>query len=178
MRTQVYATYVQSSAAGYAEDNITSGRWPKEGAMERSLAEFESLLPQGLATLNNHLFEILAAEGGPTVGCIWFAVEERHGIRGAFLYDVEVKSEFRRQGHAKRAFQALEPKSPRSGCRVLVCTCSATILALRPCTASLATRSQASTCSRSSMCQVPNPSIERTVTSGLRPLVTAAHVKR
>ena len=24
----------------------------------------------------------------------------------------------------------------------------------------------------------PNPSIERTVTSGLRPLVTAAHVKR
>jgi len=27
-------------------------------------------------------------------------------------------------------------------------------------------------------CATPNPSIERTVTSGLRPLVTAAHVKR
>ena len=108
MRAEVYPSYLQASAAGYAEDNITSGRWPKEGALERSLAEYAALLPQGVATPNQHLFEILSAEDGPTVGYLWFAVQERHEVRSAFIYDVEIKPEFRRQGHAKRAFRALE----------------------------------------------------------------------
>src|SRR5438046_2060834 len=107
MRAEAYAAYLQSSVGGYAEDNVTSGRWPKEGALERSLAKFEGLLPQGLATPDNYLFEIMAAEGGPTVGFLWLAVQERHAIRGGFVYDVEVKEEFRRQGHAERAFQEL-----------------------------------------------------------------------
>lgn len=108
MRAEVYPSYLQASAAGYAEDNIASGRWPKEGALARSLAEYEVLLPRGVATPSQHLFEILSAEGGPTVGYIWFAVQEKHGVRSAFIYDVEIKPEFRRQGHAKRAFRALE----------------------------------------------------------------------
>jgi ribosomal protein S18 acetylase RimI-like enzyme len=108
MRQEVYPAYLQSSVAGYADDNVAAGRWPAQGCVERSLAEFESLLPQGLATPNHHLFEILAAEGGPTVGFVWLAVEERHGIRGAFVYDVEVKPAYRRQGHAQRAFEQLE----------------------------------------------------------------------
>jgi ribosomal protein S18 acetylase RimI-like enzyme len=65
-------------------------------------------LPQGLATPDNHLFEILATADGPTVGCLWFAVEDQHGVRGAYVYDVEIKPEFRRLGHARRAFQALD----------------------------------------------------------------------
>jgi ribosomal protein S18 acetylase RimI-like enzyme len=109
MRAEAYASYLQAAVAGYAEDNVASGRWPKDGALERSLAEFEDLLPQGLETPGNHLFEIRPAKEGPIVGFLWFAVEERHGIRGAFVYDIEVKAEFRRQGHARRAFQALEP---------------------------------------------------------------------
>ena len=108
MRAKVYPSYLRESAAGYAEDNIASGRWPKEGALERSLAEMQSQLPQGLATPDNHLFEIVATEGRETVGYLWFAVEERHGMRRAFIYDLGVKKAFRRQGHAWRALQALE----------------------------------------------------------------------
>ena len=108
MRAEAYAAYLQTAGAGYAEDNVTSGRWPREGALERSLAEHEALLPLGVATPGHHLFEILNAEGGPAVGYLWFAVQEGHGVRSAFIYDVEIKPEFRRQGHARRAFQALE----------------------------------------------------------------------
>ena len=108
MRAEVYPSYLQASAAGYAEDNIASGRWPKEGALARSLAEYAILLPQGVATPSQHLFEILSAEDRVTVGYLWFAVQEKHGVRSAFIYDVEIKPEFRRQGHAKRAFRALE----------------------------------------------------------------------
>jgi ribosomal protein S18 acetylase RimI-like enzyme len=108
MRAEVYPTYVQAAVAGYAEDNIRCGRWPAQGALERSLAEFQSLLPQGLATADNHLFEILAHADGPTVGHLWFAVEDHHGQRGGYVYDVDVEPAHRRQGHARRAFELLE----------------------------------------------------------------------
>lgn len=109
MRAQVYAAYLESSVAGYAEDNIAAGRWPREGAVERSRASYLELLPQGLATPDNYLYEIMADEGGPAVGVIWFAVETRHGVRTAFVYDLEIEAANRRQGHARRAFLALEP---------------------------------------------------------------------
>jgi ribosomal protein S18 acetylase RimI-like enzyme len=109
MRAEVYDAYFQAAVAGYAEDNVASSRWPREGALERSRADLESSLPQGLATPDNYLFEIKVTETGSAVGVLWFAVEERHGIRSAFVYDIEIKPECRRQGHAARAFQALEP---------------------------------------------------------------------
>ena len=108
MRADVYPSYLHAAAASYAEDNIVSRRWPRKGALKRSLAEMQRHLPQGLATPDHHLFEIVATEGCVTVGYLWFAVEERHGLRGAFIYDVEVKEAFRRQGHARRALQDLE----------------------------------------------------------------------
>ena len=109
MRPQAYDAYFQAAVAGYAEDNVASSRWPREGALERSRADFESSLPQGLETPDNYLFEIKTAETGATVGALWFAVEEKHGLRSAFVYDIEIKPEWRRQGYAVRAFQALEP---------------------------------------------------------------------
>jgi len=109
MSPEVFAEYRESSVVGYAQHNIASGRWPAEGAVARSELEFQEQLPQGLATPENYLFEIKESDGSPTVGYIWFAVEERHGVRGAFVYDVEIKEEYRRLGHAVRAFQALEP---------------------------------------------------------------------
>ena len=109
MRPEVFADYVESSVAGYAEENVAAGRWPQDGALERSAAEFRELLPRGLATPDNHVFEIKASDDGPTVGFIWFATEDRHGRRGAYVYDVVVDAAHRRQGHARRAFLALEP---------------------------------------------------------------------
>jgi ribosomal protein S18 acetylase RimI-like enzyme len=108
MREEVFAQFAERSIADYAEENIASGRWPAEGALERSKAEFRKHLPQGLATPNHYLFEIKADDEGSTVGYLWFAAEERHGIRGAFVYDVVIAEAYRRRGHATAAFLALE----------------------------------------------------------------------
>lgn len=108
MRPEAYGAYLQSAVAGYAEDNVAVGRWPSEGALERSLADFTESLPLGLATPKNHLYEIKASETGPVVGVLWFAEEEKLGLRSAYVYDVVVHDEFRRQGHALGAFKALE----------------------------------------------------------------------
>lgn len=108
MNSDVFAVVVQASIAAYADDNVAAGRWPCTGALERSRDDFLSLLPQGLATPDNHWLEIRAAADGPRVGHVWFAMQAQPGQRTAFVYDVEVQPAYRRQGHARRAFEALE----------------------------------------------------------------------
>jgi len=109
MSPESYRAYREATIAAYAEDNIAAGRWLRDTALLQSRANFDSLLPQGLATPDNYLFEIRATPAGTPVGSIWFAVEARHGVRSAYVYDVEINAESRRAGHATRAFAALEP---------------------------------------------------------------------
>lgn len=104
-----FSGYREAAAKGYADDNVASGRWPEDGALQRSYQDFDQSLPQGLATPDNYLYEIGDETSGAIVGIMWFAVVVKNGLKSAFVYDVEVKAEFRRQGHARAAFAALEP---------------------------------------------------------------------
>ncbi|MBN8280643.1 MAG: GNAT family N-acetyltransferase [Gammaproteobacteria bacterium] len=115
MHADSFVVYVEAAIRGYAEDNIAAGRWPTVGAVERSRAEFEASLPQGLNTPDNYLFEILDDENGPTVGYAWYALQRKHGSCGAYIYDLEVKPEHRRKGHAYRALKAMEPLAVKAG---------------------------------------------------------------
>ena len=109
MSAETFAHYQEAAVAGYAKENVDSGRWPEEDAIERSQADFAASLPQGLNTPDNYLFEIIAGDDGKCVGYIWFAVVEKNGLRSAFVYDIEIKPEFRRKGYAEATFNALEP---------------------------------------------------------------------
>lgn len=108
MNADVFAEVVEASIAAYAEDNVAAGHWPPAGALQRSRNDFLSLLPQGLATPDHHWLEIHAGARGPRVGHLWFALQARQGPCTAFVYAVEVQPAHRRQGHARRALQALE----------------------------------------------------------------------
>jgi ribosomal protein S18 acetylase RimI-like enzyme len=115
MRPERYGPYLEAAIVGYAQDNVSAGRWPEVGALERSREDFASLLPQGLATPHNFLYEILVDEGGRVVGCLWVHIERKHGAVSAYLYDLEIEPAFRRQGHAVRALQALEAIAVAAG---------------------------------------------------------------
>ncbi|TGD76245.1 GNAT family N-acetyltransferase [Mangrovimicrobium sediminis] len=110
MREQDFEQFLVASATGYAEDNIRSGRWPRENAHDRAMSELKESLPQGIATPDNHFFSILACPDGAIVGHIWCAVRDNVGQRSAFIYDVEIKPEFRRQGYASDAFVAIQER--------------------------------------------------------------------
>ena len=114
-----YGPYREAAAAAYAEENVDSGRWPAEGALERSQADFDSLLPRGVETPDNHLFEIKAEEHGPAIGYLHFAIEVKAGARSAFVYDLEIAPEFRRRGHATAAFRAMEPLARELGAEAI-----------------------------------------------------------
>lgn len=92
----------------YAKENVAAGRWPEEGALERSEGAHAELLPQGLATPGQHLFSIRDEASGDDVGALWLAVTESPSGRSGYVYDIVVAPAHRRRGHARAAFIALE----------------------------------------------------------------------
>lgn len=77
--------------------------WPSADIARQ---EFEKLLPQGLDTPNQHLLSIVEHE--TVVGFLWITAIERNTGREAFVLDLAVFPEYRRQGYAQKALPALE----------------------------------------------------------------------
>ena len=103
-----FAAFFERAAAGYAADNVASGRWPAHEALQLARAEGERLLPDGFATPDNYFYEIRASAGGETVGQLWFAALPRGSQRIGYLFQIEIYPAFRRRGHARAALDAFE----------------------------------------------------------------------
>jgi ribosomal protein S18 acetylase RimI-like enzyme len=106
-----YATWLAATIPAYAAEKVASGQWPEATAIEQSTQEYADLLPLGPATPENHLFTIIDADAdadAAAVGVLWFAVKTRFNARIAYVFDVSIRPERQRQGHALRAFQALD----------------------------------------------------------------------
>lgn len=109
-----FAAWCESIVPAYAAERVKSGDWMESDAHGRSRASLDGLLPHGIGTPDNHLFTIVGADG-ESVGMLWFAVKERSGSRIAYVYNIAIDPPFRRQGHAERAFEALECAAVRLG---------------------------------------------------------------
>ena len=81
---------------------------------ETEYAAWAELLPQGRQTPDNHLFTITDSDA-VAVGVLWFAVKTRSDARVAYVYDVNVLPNRQREGHAFRAFVALEDEVRKLG---------------------------------------------------------------
>ena len=109
-----YFAWLEAVIPEYASDKVASGQWSEDSALDRSRKEYEEQLPNGKGTENNYLYTVLSSQGQP-VGTLWFAAKDRAKQRVAYVYDVTIEPEHRRQGHALRAFQALELEVVRLG---------------------------------------------------------------
>lgn len=109
-----FAVFVAASVPAYAKSKVASGQWAEDDALERAQREFDSLLPQGLVTPDHHLFT-LRDDDGLAVGTLWFAQLPRGNERMAYVYDIAIHADRRRQGWARRAFVALEAEAARRG---------------------------------------------------------------
>jgi ribosomal protein S18 acetylase RimI-like enzyme len=109
-----YAAWLAEVVPAYAADKVASGDWTEASAVERSRMEYESLLPQGKDTPGHYLLSIVGFDG-ETVGTMWFAAKDEGKDRIAYVYDVTVSPAHQRQGHAFRAFLAVEAEARRLG---------------------------------------------------------------
>jgi len=114
MTATEYAEWFEQSIVGYAADKVASGQWTTEESLELSRKEHAELLPLGLETPDNHLFTVVDSEAA-AVGMLWFAVKKKFGADIAYVFDVGIHPERQREGHAARAFLALEDEVRRLG---------------------------------------------------------------
>jgi ribosomal protein S18 acetylase RimI-like enzyme len=103
-----FAAYLESSVADYAGDNVRAGRWTADEALKLSRAEFNRLLPQGLGTPGQHLFEVVAEPGPRRVGMIWVSLPAGPAPAGAFIYDIRIDPDQRGKGYGSAAIQGVE----------------------------------------------------------------------
>ena len=108
MSAASFPAFLEAAIAGYAEQNVASGRWPAQAALELSKAEHERLLPEGVASKDNHIFEVHDPKTNAVVGSLWLGVQNTTGIPSGYVFNIEIATEHRRHGHAARAFKALE----------------------------------------------------------------------
>lgn len=115
MSEEVFLRFRQASIRNYGAEQVRAGDWTEADAPALALKAFENLLPLGLATQGHELFEIVDAGSDQVVGVLWYARRERAGEAIAYVYEVEVFPEFRRLGHARAAFLALEEWAAKKG---------------------------------------------------------------
>ena len=107
MTESEFNAFLTDAIRDYAQDKVDAGNWEASEALRRSAAEFQNLLPDGLATPEQHLFTI-KDETGAAVGMIWFAVDSTQPRSGAFIYNFLIHAPYRRRGYATQALAAVE----------------------------------------------------------------------
>jgi len=103
-----FAGWLAQAIPAYALGHVEDGQWAPAEAVLRSQQAHAALLPQGLAT-PGHAFMRVHVEGeSAPVGLLWWAETEAAGIRGFYVYGLEVAEEARRRGIASAALGELE----------------------------------------------------------------------
>jgi ribosomal protein S18 acetylase RimI-like enzyme len=110
-----FQRYLQAMIPEYAQDKVLSGQWAQAEALELARKSLLDSLPQGLATPDHYLYAMESGAHRDVVGMIWIAALQRGDRRVAFVFDVMVEELYRRQGHASRAFAAIERKALELG---------------------------------------------------------------
>lgn len=112
-----FAHYRATSVADYAQEKVQAGQWSAAEALALSEAEFTRLLPQGLATPDQHLFDLCTGPGpdATVVGMLWWGRQMRAGRPCAFVFDIIVLPGHEGQGHASRAFGRMEQAVRQQG---------------------------------------------------------------
>ncbi len=115
MKATEYQAYLSISLREYAEEKVRAGNWQPEEALERSAQEFQQLLPEGVATKDNYLYDIEDEALGATVGIIWLARMMRGAKPILFIYDFRIDEAHRRKGYGEQAMLATEVQARALG---------------------------------------------------------------
>jgi ribosomal protein S18 acetylase RimI-like enzyme len=115
MNATEYQAYLDISIREYAEDKVQAGNWQPEEALERSAQDFQKLLPDGVATRDQYLYNIEDETLAVTVGMIWLAriMQGAHAIM--FIYDFRIDEPYRRKGYGEQAMRAAEDQAKTLG---------------------------------------------------------------
>lgn len=111
MTESAFADYLAFAIPDFARDKVQSGQWAEHESLQLSRAGYAEMLPLGLATPDNYFYTVHDGTTQMDIGMVWFAAQVRAGQRIAYVYDVYIRPEHQRKGHASRAFAAMEAQA-------------------------------------------------------------------
>lgn len=115
MTDSEFQIYRKHSIEGYAQEHVKAGNWDASDALQKAEKEFLQLLPDGIASKNQHLLSIEEGDTGVKIGLIWFAEKYQASRPYVFIYDFLIYEEHRRRGHGEQTLRALEEKVKELG---------------------------------------------------------------
>lgn len=115
MTNEEFAEYRAHAAQNYANEKVRAGNWQADEAFRLAEETLDVLLPTGVETPEHHLFTIVRPDGA-SVGWLWLAERvEVNADRHAFIYEILIFSQFRRQGYGRAAMEAAEAQAHKLG---------------------------------------------------------------
>jgi ribosomal protein S18 acetylase RimI-like enzyme len=115
MTADEFERWRQHSISEYAKEHVAAGNYHEDEAAARSRAEFDELLPDGLATEDILLLQAKDSDG-VDVGILWLSLTHPRGAPDtAFIFDIEVLTERRGQGYGRAVLAAGEDEIRRRG---------------------------------------------------------------
>jgi hypothetical protein len=78
-----FRSFRERSIHDYAQEKIRAGNWLPSEALQKTEAQFDQLLPQGLATKDYSILTIEDQTLGLKAGTIWFWVTPGSWIRSS-----------------------------------------------------------------------------------------------
>ncbi|GGR22859.1 hypothetical protein GCM10008957_38650 [Deinococcus ruber] len=115
MTDQTFQQFLAHTVPQYAAEKVRSGEWSSQEAQARGEGEFRMLLPQGIGTPQNILYDLYDPAVGQNVGVLWYALRQNGSQVSAFVYEIEIYPDYRRRGYATRAFELLEQDAAGHG---------------------------------------------------------------
>jgi GNAT superfamily N-acetyltransferase len=113
MTPEIYEAWVRRTMTEYAAEHVSAGNWQADEAAARAQAEFDQLLPDGLATAGQHLWSIRDSDG-THVGIMWVGPRPR-AEKALFIWDVAIEESERGRGLGQAALEALHAWAKEHG---------------------------------------------------------------
>ena len=114
MSSDEFQQYLDYAIENFANEQIKSGNWEKEGAISKAVEIHKQLLPDGPNTSNNYLFTI--RDGELKVGIVWLAKKKDNK---GFIYDINIWKANQGKGYGKQAMKQIEVKAKELGLNVI-----------------------------------------------------------
>jgi GNAT superfamily N-acetyltransferase len=99
MTDNQFDSWRESSMRNYAQEFVDSGALAPADAERSAAADFERLLPDGLATAPHDLWT--AVDDGEPVGVLWLFTKRRAAGPESFIYELSVREDKRRRGYGR-----------------------------------------------------------------------------
>jgi ribosomal protein S18 acetylase RimI-like enzyme len=115
MPPERFDEFVEVVTPSHAADNVASGRWLEHESEPLARVELARLLPQQAATPDHYFYEIKPDPAGPRRGFVWLGTMPRGSVRVAFVFQLFVYPEHRRQGHGRAALAQVEKLAEAMG---------------------------------------------------------------